>query len=54
MSQLIRRRLISAIAVISGGPLLGTSVRAFAQQSYPNKPIKMIAPAVGWTLWRVS
>lgn len=44
MSQLIRRRLISAIAVISGGPLLGTSVRAFAQQSYPNKPIKMIAP----------
>ena len=44
MSQLIRRRLISAIAVISGGPLLGTSGRAFAQQSYPNKPIKMIAP----------
>ena len=44
MSQLIRRRLISAIAMISGGPLLGTSVRAFAQQSYPNKPIKMIAP----------
>jgi len=44
MSQLIRRRLISAIAIISGGPLLGTSVRAFAQQSYPNKPIKMIAP----------
>lgn len=44
MSQLIRRRLISAIAVISGGPLLGTSVRAFAQQSYPNKPLKMIAP----------
>lgn len=44
MSQLIRRRLISAIAVISGTPLLGTSVRAFAQQSYPNKPIKMIAP----------
>ena len=44
MSQLIRRRLISAIAVISGGPLLGTSVRAFAQQSYPNKSIKMIAP----------
>ena len=44
MSQVSRRRLISAIAVISGGPLLGTSVRAFAQQSYPNKPIKMIAP----------
>ena len=44
MSQLIRRRLISAIAVISGGLLLGSSLHAFAQQSYPNKPIKMIAP----------
>jgi tripartite-type tricarboxylate transporter receptor subunit TctC len=44
MSQLIRRRLISAMALIAGTPLLGTSVRAFAQQSYPNKPLKMIAP----------
>ena len=44
MSQLIRRRLISAMALIAGTPMLGTSVRAFAQQSYPNKPIKMIAP----------
>ena len=44
MSQLIRRRLISAMALIAGTPMLGTSVRAFAQQSYPNKPLKMIAP----------
>jgi tripartite-type tricarboxylate transporter receptor subunit TctC len=44
MPKLNRRRLMSSFAVLATAPMLGLSVGAFAQQAYPNKPIKMIAP----------
>jgi tripartite-type tricarboxylate transporter receptor subunit TctC len=44
MSKVIRRRFMSSLAVVVAAPLMGVSVDVFAQQPYPNKPLKMIAP----------
>lgn len=44
MLQTYRRRLVAIIAFFSALPLFGVSFCSSAQQSYPNKPIKMIAP----------
>lgn len=44
MLQTYRRRLVAIIAFFSVLPLFGVSFCSSAQQSYPNKPIKMIAP----------